>query len=138
MKILALDIGDQWTGSALSDPLCIFAQPHKTVQTGLLKPFIQELIEQENIKTVVIGYPQTLRGTQSEQTKKIMKIAKNLEQSFQAIKWVLWDERFTSKQAEKFKKPKKKEQKGLSHSIAAALILTGYLEHLYFKKNAES
>ena len=26
----------------------------------------------------------------------------------------------------------------LSHSIAAALILTGYLEHLYFKKNTGS
>ena len=134
MKILALDIGDRWTGSALSDPLCMLARPHKTVQTATLKEFIKETIDQEQIKTIVIGYPQTLRGTESEQTKKIKAIAVDLEQSFSGVDWIMWDERFTSKQAEKLKKVKSKEEKRLLHAIAAAFILTGYLDHLYFKK----
>ena len=134
MKILALDIGDRWTGSALSDPLCMFAHPYKTVQTVELKEFIKKIIDQEQVKTIVIGYPQTLRGTESEQTKKIITIAADLEQSFSTIDWVMWDERFTSKQAKKLKKVKNKEEKRLLHTIAAAFILTGYLDHLYFKK----
>ncbi len=134
MKILALDIGDRWTGSALSDPLCMFARPYKTVQTAELKEFIKKIIDQEQIKTIVVGYPQTLRGTESEQTKKIKTIAVDLEQSFSSMNWIMWDERFTSKQAAKLKKVKSKEEKRLLHAIAAAFILTGYLEHLYFKK----
>jgi len=134
MKILALDIGDRWTGSALSDPLGMFAHPHKTVQTENLKKFIKKTIDEEQVKTIVIGYPRTLRGTESEQTKKIKIIAVSLEQSFNSINWVMWDERFTSKQAAKLKKVKNKEEKRLLHAIAAAFILTGYLEHLYFRK----
>jgi len=134
MKILALDIGDRWTGSALSDVLRMFARPYKTIETDKLKKFITETMDQEPIKTIVIGYPQTLRGTESEQTRKIKTIATDLKQSFKLVNWVWWDERLTSKQAKKLKKIKTKEEKRLSHSIAAAFILTGYLEHLHFQK----
>ncbi|MGB8367188.1 MAG: Holliday junction resolvase RuvX [Candidatus Babeliales bacterium] len=135
MKILALDIGDRWTGTALSDALGMFAQPYKTIETTALNEFIKETITQEQIKTIIIGYPRTLRGTESEQTKKTKIIAAELNQSFPSIEWTFWDERLTSKQAEKLKKTKTKEEKRISHSIAAAFILTGYLEHLYFQKN---
>jgi len=33
MKTLGLDVGNVWTGTALSDSLGMFAQPHKTVET---------------------------------------------------------------------------------------------------------
>ncbi len=134
MKILALDIGDRWTGSALSDALCMFARPYKTIETAKLKEFIKETIDQEPIKTIVIGYPQTLRGTESEQTRKIKTIATDLKQSFRLVNWIWWDERLTSKQAKKLKKTKTKEEKRFLHAIAAAFILTGYLEHLHFQK----
>jgi len=134
MKILALDIGDRWTGSALSDVLGMLARPYKTIKTANLKEFIIETRKQESINTIVIGYPQTLRGTESEQTKKTKTIATDLKQSFPTIDWVFWDERLTSKQAAKLKKTKTKEEKLLSHAIAAAFILTGYLEYLQFKK----
>ena len=40
-----------------------------------------------------------------------------------------WDERFTSQQATQLKKQKTKQDKLASHSIAAALLLMGYLEY---------
>lgn len=136
MKILALDIGDRWTGTALSDALCMFAQPYKTIETTTLNEFIREAIAKESIKTIVVGYPRTLRGTESEQTRKIKVIATALNQAFPSIEWVLWDERLTSKHAAKLKKTKTKEEKIVSHSIAAAFILTSYLDHLDFKKKS--
>lgn len=136
MKILALDVGDRWTGTALSDALCMFAQPYQTIETTRLTVFIQEIINKEPIKTIVIGYPRTLRGTESEQTKKVKLIAEELKQSFPSIEWILWDERLTSKQAEKLKKTKTKEEKIISHSIAAAFILTGYLDYIHFQKQS--
>jgi putative pre-16S rRNA nuclease len=130
-KILALDIGDQWTGTALSDLLGFTAKPYGTVPTSQLEDFISKTIEREPIKEIVIGYPITLRGTESMQTKKITEKKKQLEHDFPTITWQLWDERLTSKQAAGIKKAKTKEEKIQSHSIAAALILQSYLEYLY-------
>ena len=134
-KILALDIGDQWTGTALSDSLGLTAQPYETIPTTQLKTFITKIIQKENLKDIVIGYPITLRGTESLQTKKIVSKKKELEEAFPIVSWHLWDERLTSKQAATIKKAKTKEEKLQSHSIAAAIILQTYLEYLYQQSN---
>jgi putative pre-16S rRNA nuclease len=133
-KILALDIGDQWIGSALSDPLGLTAKPFKTVTAQELTAFITKTIHQEQIKDIVIGYPLTLRGTKSEQTKIIISTKEELEKKFPLISWHLWDERLTSKRAESLKKAKTREEKLHAHSIAAAFILQSYLDYLAHKK----
>ncbi len=127
MKIVALDLGDVWIGSAISDELGITARPYETVKTTELIPFLDNLIKTENISTIVVGYPKTMGGTQSEQTKKVIAKKEELQTAFPDITWVLWDERLSSKQAARIKKTKSKEDKIASHSIAAAVILTGYL-----------
>jgi putative Holliday junction resolvase len=135
MKILALDIGDRWTGIAISDPLQMLARPYKTVASEQLNSTIADLIATEPISIIVAGYPKTLRGTESQQTHKIKATFEKLEEKFSSVKWVLWDERLTSKQAARIQRPKTKEDKLQSHSIAAALILGSYLDHLNFLKN---
>ncbi len=127
MKTLALDLGDAWVGTAISDELGITARPLQTVKPKELVDFLKKTIETETIGTVVVGYPKTMRGTESEQTKKIVAQKEELATQFPTIKWVLWDERLSSKQAANIKKTKTKEDKIASHSVAAAVILTGYL-----------
>ena len=134
MKILALDIGDRWTGIALSDPIGLLAKPYKTVKTNELIDFLTDLLATEPISTIVVGLPWTLRGTESEQTRKTKAIAQELKEKFGTIEWVLWDERLTSKQAAKLKRTKTKEEKLHSHAIAAALILSTYLEYVQIHK----
>lgn len=129
MKIIALDVGDYWTGVALSDPSGMLARPYDTTKTSDLVPFLTTLIEKEKITTVIVGLPITLRGTESEQTIKVKNITKMLEEQFNAVKWISWDERLTSKQATRLKPTRSKEEKIRSHAIAAALILTSYLEY---------
>ncbi len=138
MKILALDMGDKWVGSAISDPLLMFARPYKTIKAHELNSFLEETLKKEIISTIVIGYPKTLRGTESQQTIKIKLQKEELEKKFPTIKWQLWDERLTSKMASKIKKEKTKEDKLKSHSIAAALILETYLSYLQIQKNMQS
>lgn len=135
MKILGLDVGDRWTGTAISDALGMFARPYQTIETPKLSDFLTQVIEKESIQTVVVGYPKTLKGTESEQTKKVIETVDQLKKAFPNIAWQLWDERLTSQQADKIKKARTKEEKIKSHSIAAALILGSYLDHLAFKKN---
>ena len=137
MKILALDIGDAWTGTAISDPTATFARPYQTVKTKELEQFLTKKIESESLKQIVVGHPKTLKGTESEQTKKIIAEKENLEKIFPTVVWILWDERLTSKMAAKTKKKKTKEDKIHSHSIAAAFILDSYLIYLQNHKNMQ-
>ena len=132
MKILALDIGDVWIGTAYSDPLGITATPFQTIKAKDLELFIAQQIKEQKINTVVVGYPKTMRGTESEQTKKIVATKEDLEKKFPNIEWIFWDERLTSKQAKHFKKARDQKSKEKSHSIAAAFILSGYLASCNF------
>jgi len=134
MKIVALDVGDRWTGIAISDSLGMFARPYKTVSAIVLPEELAAIITAEAINTVVVGLPKTLRGTESEQTLKIKAYVELLKNKFPKVTWIFWDERMTSKQAESIKKIKNKEDKLQSHAIAAALVLGSYLDYLEFQK----
>ena len=79
MKILGLDIGDRWVGTALSDEIGITTRPYKTVEYKNLLSFLAETIPTEHIKIIVVGYPKTMSGTESEQTKKIVLQVEELE-----------------------------------------------------------
>ena len=146
MKILALDLGDRWVGSAISDPLGITCKPYKTIDIEQLNQFLTSTLSAEEIATVVVGNPQTVStGGQSDQTKKIVALKEELETKFshrsephgseRDIAWVLWDERLSSKRADllKGKQAHTPEGKKQQHSIAAAFILQSYLDYQAFK-----
>jgi len=132
MKILALDIGDRWTGIAISDPLGVLARPYNTIKTSDLSDFLQSTFQKESISCVIVGLPTTLRGTESNQTKKVIAFKEELENKFSSLEWKLWDERFSSKQAATIKSTKTKEDKLRSHALAAAVILSTYLDYKRF------
>ena len=134
-KILALDLGDQWVGVAISDPSQVFSRPYDTTTRKNLESFLTDLFKKELIETVVVGYPKTMRGTESEQTKKIVQEKEALEQKFPESSWVLWDERLSSKFAAAHGKTASKEDKLKSHARAAAFILDSYLSFLQLQKN---
>lgn len=136
MKKIALDIGDRWIGIAISDAIGMLARPLETVESTDLVAYLTTLLAKERVDTVIVGYPKTLRGTESEQTKKITASFEQLSLQFTQVNWKLWDERMTSQQAAKLQKDTSKEAKQKSHSIAAALILTSYLDHLHFLKTS--
>lgn len=134
MKILALDLGDTWVGTAISDPLKITCKPYETILLGDLYPFLEELLTSQPIDTVVVGYPTTLSGgTESDQTRKIVALKEELAAKFFDTTWILWDERLSSKRADTLKRATNKEEKIKSHSVAAAFILQGYLDYLAFQ-----
>ncbi|GMU19317.1 MAG: hypothetical protein AMXMBFR12_05090 [Candidatus Babeliales bacterium] len=128
MKLLALDIGDVWTGTALTDALGMFAKPYQTIETKNVSSTLQDIFSKEKIQKIIIGYPRTMRGTVSEQTKKVEDIKALLEKEFPDKTFIFWDERLSSKRADLLKRAQTKEDKIKSHSIAAAFILENYLQ----------
>lgn len=129
-KIVAFDLGDQWIGIAISDIDRIIARPLTTITAKELNTYIQKITQEQEITTMVIGLPKTMRGTDSDQTKKVKATAHALQNKFPHIKWVLWDERLTSSWAAQLSKAPTKEEKLKSHARAAAFILDSYLSYL--------
>ena len=98
-KILALDLGDVWTGIAISDPLKTLARPIESVKTTALHAHLKELLKLEKIESIVVGNPITLAGTESKQTERAKEQKTALEAEFPSMQFILWDERLSSKQA---------------------------------------
>lgn len=136
-KILALDLGEQWIGSAISDTSLLIARPFKTVMRNDLENFIRTVTQQEDVKKIIIGYPKTMRGTVSQQTQKVIDIHQELSKIFPEIQFILWDERLSSKRADSLSKNRTKEDKIHAHSVAAAFILDSYLGFLAHQKSLE-
>jgi putative Holliday junction resolvase len=128
MKIIAFDPGDVHIGIAYADDLGIIATPYTSIKAINLKIWLDSLLQKEPIETIVIGYPKTLKNTESAQTKKVLALKENLAATYPNIKWLLWDERLTSKEAQRLKRKKIKRDKNFEHAVAAALILQTYLE----------
>ncbi len=134
-KIAALDMGDQWVGIALSDITRTLAKPFTTVPFADYKKEVSKLIVEQRPVTIIIGYPKTMRGTESEQTKKILTLHAELEKNFPETVFILWDERLSSKRAQTASPARTREEKLKSHAIAAAFILDSYLGYLAMQKN---
>lgn len=134
-KILALDLGDQWIGSALSDSSKMLARPFRTVLVSDLESFLEQVLADESIEQVIIGYPKTMAGKISQQTQKIIETHKKLTERFPGVSFVLWDERLSSKRAHALSKARTPQEKQRSHSIAAAFVLDSFLEYLLYHKD---
>lgn len=130
MKVLAVDYGRRRTGLAISDPLGIIAQPYLTLevkdQVALIKR-LKCVIDENDIGLVLIGHPVSLRGEPTKLSAEINRFARLLAKAA-AVTVKLWDERFTSRIADRRCrdygiKPGKKD----NDRIAASIILEEYL-----------
>lgn len=136
-KLLALDLGDRWVGSAITDPSLTVARPYKTVSTEELDAFLIKVKQDEHIKTIIIGYPKTMAGGESAQTLKILAQKEALEKKFSELQFVLWDERLSSQRASELRPGHSREDKLRSHSLAASFILDSYLTYLFSLEKKE-
>lgn len=61
-KIMALDLGDQWIGIAITDVSRLFVRPYMTVSIEELEPTLAKTSKDENVDLIVVGYPKTMKG----------------------------------------------------------------------------
>lgn len=135
MRILSIDFGEKRTGLAVTDPLRIIANGLTTVDTPNLKAYLSDYFSREEVDTVVIGYPKTLRNELANVVEKIDKFLDWLTAEYPEMKVVKVDERFTSKLAfqtmiESGIGKKARQNKALIDQISATIILQSYLESL--------
>ncbi|MDO4191399.1 MAG: Holliday junction resolvase RuvX [Bacteroidales bacterium] len=133
-RALAIDYGTVRTGLAVTDSLCMIANPLTTVDTKELWPFLEQYINKENVTTVIVGYPTHLNGELADIVPLINELITRLQQHFPSIVVEKHDERFTSKIAYQAivtggLKKKKRADKGLIDRISATIMLEEWLEN---------
>ena len=102
-RIMALDVGTKTIGIAKSDPLGLFAQPVVTLaRKGVNKDVtrIMEIVEEHEIRSVVVGLPYELDGTEERSARLARQIGEAMAARMgQEVYYV--DERFSSVEAER-------------------------------------
>ncbi len=131
-RILAIDYGTKNVGIAVTDPLKIIATALDTIGAHEVINYLSTYFLKETVELIVVGLPTKLNGQLSETEKHIQPFLKKLKQQFPTMPVVRYDERFTTKMAFSsmieggYKKKDRRDKKRLD-SIAATLILQGYL-----------
>jgi putative holliday junction resolvase len=130
-RILALDFGAKRVGVAISDPLGIFAQGLDILNIRGKADLLNRLSRYFNsydINEVIIGNPLKSSGEESRGSVEIGKFAKILAEN-RDVKVTLWDERYSTKEAElTLKSLNKRNIKSQVDKVAAQIILQSYLE----------
>ena len=133
-RILGIDYGDSRTGIAVSDLMGWTAQGLETItykgDMKMLLNRIGEIIEQYDIKKIVIGFPRNLNGTigpRAEKTEAFIKILID-KFSLNVIKWDEWLSTVSAHRDMNDMGVKNKKKKGLVDTIAAVHILQNYLD----------
>ena len=133
MRVLAIDYGRKRCGVAVTDVLQIAANPLSVVRTCDLMQFLHEYCSRESVERILVGEPRTMKGDYSESMRYIRPFLGRLRKEMPGMPVEMVDERFTSTMAHRdmitagFKKSDR-ERKGLADEMAAAIILTTWLE----------
>ena len=132
-RILGIDFGTVRIGIALSDPTRVIAKGVVTIQNdGHVFDKLQSIIAEQDVRTIVVGYPLDLKGQPGAKTVEVDNFIQQLR-SRCSLPVIRYDERFTSVIAEKAMltmgtTKKQRRNKGKIDQIASAVMLQGYLD----------
>lgn len=125
MRVLGIDLGGSRTGLALSDPLGLTCSPLDVVaerdEERLLLRIMAE-VKGQDVGEIVVGLPRPLSGGTNRQVESALAFAKRLERQ-SGMPVVTWDERFTSKLAERGR-----SRVTAQDAVAACYMLQSYLD----------
>jgi putative Holliday junction resolvase len=116
---------------AVTDPLQLIASPLRAIGfsgEGKLTEQLLALIQEQAVERVVVGLPIREDGTEGEGCKRARNLARRLQR--RGVEVVLWDERYSSREAEDALQKMgltRKRAIGRIDPIAAAIILEDYL-----------
>jgi len=129
---MALDLGTKTIGVAVSDATGLIARGVETIRRqGKNKDFarLDEIIRQEEVDSIVIGYPKNMNGSIGERAKASEVYKDELAKQYPQFKIILWDERLSTVAAEKVlvaADMQRKKRRKIIDMMAAVVILQNY------------
>ena len=132
-----MDLGEAYSGVAISDPGRSLARPLEVLPSEKLTEYLRTLLAEEGITEVVVGVPKTLGGELGFQAERVLARLAALRNEFPAVRFVEWDERLTtrlvrsspirSRSGERPSRRNRRANKRVDH-LAAAGMLQEYLD----------
>ena len=134
-RLIGLDLGSKKIGVSICDEKQSIATPLKTLNKTNAENLINELkiiIEENNIKGIIIGYPINMDGTLGKSAQSVKDVSNNIDKALD-INVCLWDERLSTVGAFNLSSQLdinvSKREKHIDQN-AAAFILQGAIDFL--------
>ena len=134
-RLLGIDPGSRNIGLAICDENKKVATPLKVLQKSKFKVLIEQInqiINENNIKGIIIGNPINMDGTSGKSSQSANDFAKNLSK-YITIPVAMWDERLSSEGSFKITKELGTNVTNRLNKLdknAAAFILQGAIDYL--------
>ncbi|HAR6123920.1 TPA: Holliday junction resolvase RuvX [Staphylococcus pseudintermedius] len=137
-KIIGLDVGSRTVGIAISDLMGWTAQGLDTLQINeeeneLGIDALIDIIQKENVGTVVIGLPKNMNYSIGFRGEASLKYKDALAERMPNLEIIMWDERLSTMAAERSlleADVSRAKRKKVIDKMAAVFILQGYLDGL--------
>lgn len=132
-RILALDIGDERIGLAVSDEGMLIAQPLAVIpRSAGSSSFMRivQLIDYYNVTMLLVGWPLLPDGSAGKQLRSVEAYLRGLREYIH-IPICTWDERFSTVEADNIIRSNTagtSARKKRRDAVAAAVILQQYLD----------
>ena len=135
IRLIGLDLGSKRVGVSICDEKQSIATPFKTLFKKNLNQLIneiKEIIDENNIKGIVVGNPINMDGSEGKSSQSVRDIANNISKSVKTPVF-LWDERLSTVGAFNISSQLdinvSKREKDIDKN-AAAFILQGAIDYL--------
>jgi len=134
-RLVAIDLGEVRIGIAISDPTQVVASPAETLHVPREQdaPTLDALVDaaaRHDAVGLVVGYPRRLDGREGSGAARARRMAEALHERT-GIPVLLWDERFTTVEAERVLLQgdvSRRDRKDSIDRVAASVLLQGVLE----------
>ena len=125
---LGLDYGLRRIGIAAgSGALALAVGVHEEGRDGSVFAFLRRIADERGAAGIVVGLPLTADGRETEMAARVRKFARRLEEEL-ALPVELWDERFSSAEADRGLAEAARPPRGARDAEAARIILQSWLD----------
>ena len=134
-KVLGLDLGEKSLGIAISDLMGIIATGienfrFESMDFDKAMERVKFYVKRDNIKEIALGLPLHMSGDESDHSLMCRDFKARIEKEIPGVKVALVDERWTTKQANRYLLEadlSRNKRKKVIDKMAAVCILEAYL-----------
>lgn len=134
-KVLGLDLGEKSLGIAISDLMGIIATGvenfrFESMDFDKAMERVKFYVKRDNIKEIALGLPLHMSGDESDHSLMCRDFKVRIEKEIPGVKVALVDERWTTKQANRYLLEadlSRNKRKKVIDKMAAVCILEAYL-----------
>jgi putative holliday junction resolvase len=133
-RVMAVDWGTRRIGVAVSDEMWSLARPLPTLNVNSTKEAVRDIVglaRENEVAILVMGDPVHMSGRVGESAQSVRRLAEKLQNLLPGVRFVFWDERLSSRQAQEILRSHQEKVRGAPgrlDQVAAALLLQCFLD----------